>query len=91
MRRDSKQEALQGCADRRTLRRLLARQFLDTRIDFDSLSEAGAMMGSGGMVVMDEDTCMVDVARYFLDFTQKESCGKCTFCRIGTKTSAADS
>ena len=43
------------------------------------------MMGSGGMVVMDEDTCMVDVARYFLDFTQKESCGKCTFCRIGTR------
>jgi NADH-quinone oxidoreductase subunit F len=42
------------------------------------------MMGSGGMVVMDEDTCMVDVARYFLDFTQKESCGKCTFCRVGT-------
>jgi NADH-quinone oxidoreductase subunit F len=60
-------------------------QFLDTPIDFDSLSAAGAMMGSGGMVVMDEDTCMVDVARYFLDFTQKESCGKCTFCRIGTK------
>jgi NADH-quinone oxidoreductase subunit F len=60
-------------------------QFLDTPIDFDSLSEAGAMMGSGGMVVMDEDTCMVDVARYFLDFTQRESCGKCTFCRIGTK------
>jgi NADH-quinone oxidoreductase subunit F len=59
--------------------------FLDTPIDFDSLSEAGAMMGSGGMVIMDEDTCMVDVARYFLDFTQKESCGKCTFCRIGTK------
>jgi NADH-quinone oxidoreductase subunit F len=58
---------------------------LDTPIDFDSLTEAGAMMGSGGMVVMDEDTCMVDVARYFLDFTQKESCGKCTFCRIGTK------
>jgi NADH-quinone oxidoreductase subunit F len=60
-------------------------QFLDTPIDFDSLSEAGAMMGSGGMVVMDEDTCMVNVARYFLDFTQRESCGKCTFCRIGTK------
>ena len=60
-------------------------QFLNTPIDFDSLAEAGAMMGSGGMVVMDEDTCMVDVARYFLDFTQKESCGKCTFCRIGTK------
>jgi NADH-quinone oxidoreductase subunit F len=62
----------------------LPEAFLDTPIDFDSLIEAGAMMGSGGMVVMDEDTCMVDVARYFLDFTQKESCGKCTFCRIGT-------
>jgi NADH-quinone oxidoreductase subunit F len=61
----------------------LPADFLDTSIDFDSLTEAGAMMGSGGMVVMDEDTCMVDVARYFLDFTQKESCGKCTFCRIG--------
>jgi NADH-quinone oxidoreductase subunit F len=60
-------------------------RFLDTPIDFDSLTEAGAMMGSGGIVVMDEDTCMVEVARYFLDFTQKESCGKCTFCRIGTK------
>ena len=59
--------------------------FLDTPIDFDSLISAGAMMGSGGMVVMDEDTCMVDVARYFLEFTQKESCGKCTFCRIGTR------
>ncbi|MCJ7685717.1 MAG: 4Fe-4S binding protein, partial [Desulfobacteraceae bacterium] len=62
----------------------LPSDFLDTPIDFDSLTEAGAMMGSGGMVVMDEDTCMVDVARYFLDFTQKESCGKCTFCRVGT-------
>ncbi|MBW1774619.1 MAG: NADH-quinone oxidoreductase subunit NuoF [Deltaproteobacteria bacterium] len=62
----------------------LPEEFLDTPIDFDSLTEAGAMMGSGGMVVMDEDTCMVDVARYFIDFTQKESCGKCTFCRIGT-------
>jgi NADH-quinone oxidoreductase subunit F len=62
----------------------LPERFLATPIDFDSLTKAGAMMGSGGMVVMDEDTCMVDVARYFLDFTQKESCGKCTFCRIGT-------
>jgi NADH-quinone oxidoreductase subunit F len=62
----------------------LPEAFLDTPIDFDSLTEAGAMMGSGGMVVMDEDNCMVDVSRYFLDFTQKESCGKCTFCRIGT-------
>jgi NADH-quinone oxidoreductase subunit F len=63
----------------------LPEDFLNTPIDFDSLTQAGAMMGSGGMVVMDEDNCMVDVARYFLDFTQKESCGKCTFCRIGTK------
>ncbi len=63
----------------------LPEYFLDTPIDFDSLTQAGAMMGSGGMVVMDEDACMIDVARYFLDFTQKESCGKCTFCRIGTR------
>ncbi len=63
----------------------LPASFLDTPIDFDSLTQAGAMMGSGGMVVMDEDSCMVDVSRYFLDFTQKESCGKCTFCRIGTR------
>ncbi|UCF86471.1 MAG: NADH-quinone oxidoreductase subunit NuoF [Desulfobacteraceae bacterium] len=62
----------------------LPAEFLDIPIDFDSLIEAGAMMGSGGMVVMDEDACMVDVSRYFLDFTQNESCGKCTFCRIGT-------
>jgi len=62
----------------------LSSDFLETAIDFDSLKEAGAMMGSGGMVVMDEDTCTVNVARYFLDFTQRESCGKCTFCRIGT-------
>jgi len=58
---------------------------LDLPIDFDSLSAAGAMMGSGGMIVMDKDTCMVDTARYFLDFTQSESCGKCVPCRIGTK------
>lgn len=58
---------------------------LDIPIDFDSLYESGAMMGSGGMVVLDEDDCMVEVARYFLDFTQKESCGKCTLCRLGTK------
>jgi len=63
----------------------LPEDYLDTPIDFDSLTQAGAMMGSGGMVVMDEDTCMIDVARYFIDFTQNESCGKCTFCRIGTK------
>ncbi|TVQ88042.1 MAG: NADH-quinone oxidoreductase subunit NuoF [Bacteroidetes bacterium] len=54
-------------------------------VDYDRVNETGAIMGSGGMVVMDETTCVVDVARFFLDFTQKESCGKCTFCRIGTK------
>lgn len=58
---------------------------LDIPIDFDSLKEAGAIMGSGGLVVLDEDDCMVGVARYFLEFTQKESCGKCTFCRLGTR------
>ena len=58
---------------------------LDLPVDFDSLTEAGAMMGSGGMVVLDEDDCMVEIARYFLEFTQRESCGKCTFCRLGTK------
>ncbi len=57
----------------------------DTIVDYDSLMATGAIMGSGGMVVMDEDSCMVDVAKYFLQFTQNESCGKCTFCRIGTK------
>ena len=63
----------------------LPESFLDTPVDFDSLTQAGAMMGSGGMVVMDEDSCMVNVARYFVDFTQNESCGKCSFCRIGTR------
>jgi len=58
---------------------------LDLPVDFDSLKDAGAMMGSGGMVVLDEDDCMVEIARYFLEFTQRESCGKCTFCRLGTK------
>lgn len=60
-------------------------EYLDLPIDYDSLIEVGAMMGSGGMVVMDESTCMVDVARFFLNFTQSESCGKCTPCREGTK------
>lgn len=63
----------------------LPEALLDTPIDFDSLTEAGAMMGSGGIVVMSEERCVVDVSRYFLDFTQRESCGKCTFCRIGTR------
>ncbi|WP_455599375.1 NADH-quinone oxidoreductase subunit NuoF [Cloacibacillus sp.] len=60
-------------------------QLLDTPVDYDSLIAAGAMMGSGGLVVMDEETCMVDVAKFFLNFTQLESCGKCTPCREGTK------
>jgi NADH-quinone oxidoreductase subunit F len=58
---------------------------VDTVIDYAPLAETGAIMGSGGMIVMDEDNCMVDIARYFLNFTQAESCGKCTFCKIGTK------
>ena len=58
---------------------------LDVPVDFESLTALGAMVGSGGLVVMDEDSCMVDVAKYFLQFTQSESCGKCTPCRIGTK------
>ena len=58
---------------------------LDMTIDYDSLKSAGSIMGSGGMVVMDEKTCMVDFARYFLDFGEKESCGKCVPCRLGTK------
>lgn len=56
----------------------------DTPVDYESVTKTGAIMGSGGMLVMDESTCMVDLAKFFLDFTQKESCGKCTFCRVGT-------
>ena len=63
----------------------LTEKHLDTPIDFDNLLAAGSMMGSGGMIVMDEDDCMVSVARFFLDFTVEESCGKCTPCRIGNK------
>ena len=63
----------------------LTEKHLDTPIDYDNLVAAGSMMGSGGMIVMDEDNCMVDVARFFLDFTVDESCGKCTPCREGTK------
>jgi len=57
----------------------------DTPVDYENLAKVGAIMGSGGMVVMDEETCMVDVARYFIEFTQKESCGKCAPCRLGTR------
>ncbi len=63
----------------------LPASLLDTPIDYDNLIAAGSMMGSGGMIVMDEDNCMVDIARFFLDFTVDESCGKCTPCRIGTR------
>ena len=62
----------------------LPEQLLDLPVDFDSLEHAGGMMGSGGMVILDEDNCMVETARYFLEFTRNESCGKCTFCRLGT-------
>ncbi len=60
-------------------------ELADTPIDYESLAEMGAMMGSGGLVVLDDSDCMVDIARFFLSFTQDESCGKCTFCRVGTK------
>ncbi|MBI5032389.1 MAG: NADH-quinone oxidoreductase subunit NuoF [Chloroflexi bacterium] len=59
--------------------------FLETPIDYENLAALGSIMGSGGLVVMDEDTCMVDIARFFMDFTQDESCGKCVPCRIGTR------
>jgi len=62
----------------------LPASLLDIPVDFDSLATVGAIMGSGGMVVMDDGTCMVDVARYFLDFTEKESCGQCSLCRLGS-------
>lgn len=63
----------------------LPEKYLDLPVDYESLTSAGAMMGSGGLVVMDEETCMVDIARFFMDFTQDESCGKCTPCRVGTR------
>jgi len=63
----------------------LPEPYLDTPIDYESLAKAGSIMGSGGMIVIDEDSCMVDIAKFFLEFTQNESCGKCTPCREGTK------
>ena len=63
----------------------MTEKHLDIPIDYESLKEAGSMMGSGGMIVMDEDDCMVSVAKFYLDFTVNESCGKCTPCRIGNK------
>ena len=63
----------------------LSTDFLDLPVDYESLAKAGSIMGSGGLIIMDEDTCMVDVAKYFLHFTSQESCGKCTPCRVGTR------
>lgn len=63
----------------------LPAEYLDLPVDYETLGQAGSIMGSGGMVVMDEDTCMVDIARFFMEFTQDESCGKCVPCRIGTR------
>ena len=63
----------------------IPKEYLNVPVDYDSLTELGAIMGSGGLIVMDEDSCMVDMARFFLDFVQDESCGKCSPCRIGTK------
>lgn len=83
-----------GCADGKAFKAVqmggpsggcIPQSQLDTPIDYDTLRAVGAIMGSGGMVVMDEDTCMVDVAKFFMDFIQRESCGKCTPCREGTR------
>ena len=63
----------------------LTKEHLNTQVDYDSLVELGTIMGSGGLICMDEDTCMVDVARFFMEFVQDESCGKCVACRLGTK------
>jgi ferredoxin len=63
----------------------LGKEFLDTPIDYDNLAKAGSIMGSGGLIVLDKDTCIVDTAKYFLSFTQAESCGKCVPCRVGTR------
>ena len=63
----------------------LPEDYLDLSVDYEALTQAGSMMGSGGLVIMDEETCMVDIARFFMDFTQDESCGKCTPCRVGTR------
>ena len=63
----------------------IPKEHLDTKIDYESLAQIGSMMGSGGLIVMDDTKCMVNIARFYLDFTVSESCGKCTPCRIGTK------
>ncbi len=63
----------------------LPAELIDLKVDYEELTKAGSIMGSGGMIIMDEDSCMVDIARYFLEFTQSESCGKCTPCRVGSQ------
>jgi len=68
-----------------TFRRCIPESLADTPIDYEELIKLGAMMGSGGLVVLDDADCMVDMAKYFLTFTHQQSCGKCTFCRVGTK------
>ena len=75
---------LQSSADRRSFRRLHSREHLDMPVDYESLIQVGSMMGSGGMIVMDDTSCMVDVARFFMEFCMTESCGKCIPCRVGT-------
>jgi NADH-quinone oxidoreductase subunit F len=84
-----RRQGLQGGPDRRAVGRLHPGKHLDVPIDYQSLASLGAIMGSGGLVVCDEDTCMVDLARYFMSFTQEESCGKCVPCRVGTKAMLA--
>ena len=73
----------QGGADRWSSGGCIPHELFDTPVDYESLGKLGSIMGSGGMVVMDDDNCMVDVARYFIEFTRSESCGKCTPCRVG--------
>jgi NADH:ubiquinone oxidoreductase subunit F (NADH-binding)/NAD-dependent dihydropyrimidine dehydrogenase PreA subunit len=67
----------------------LSEEFLDTPIDYETLTKAGSIMGSGGLIILGEDTCVVDLAKYFLNFTLRESCGKCVPCRVGTRHLAA--
>ena len=69
---------------------MFTRQFLNLPVDYESLASVGSIMGSGGMIVMDDETCMVDMARFFMEFTQDESCGKCVPCRIGTRRIAGN-
>lgn len=78
-------EEIQGRPDRGPSGGCIPAEHIDTPIDYDNLAAIGTMMGSGGLIVMDEDTCMVDIAKFFLEFTVDESCGKCTPCRVGTK------